>query len=29
MKKEEGMLLIPYTAVLAVSDHIILDKKVL
>lgn len=29
MKKEEGMLLVPYTAVLAVSDHIILDKKVL
>jgi sporulation protein YlmC with PRC-barrel domain len=29
MKREEGMLLVPYSAVLAVSDHIILDKKVL
>jgi len=29
LKKEEGMILIPYASVLAVSDHIILDKKIL
>ncbi len=27
MKKEDGMLSVPYSAVLAVSDFIILDKK--
>lgn len=27
MKKENGLLVIPYSAVLAASDHIILDKK--
>lgn len=27
MRKEDGMLVIPYSAVLAVSDYIILDKK--
>ncbi len=27
MKKEDGLLSIPYSAVLAVSDYIILDKK--
>jgi len=27
MKKDDGMLTIPYSAVLAVSDYIILDKK--
>lgn len=29
MNKEDGMLRIPYSAVLAVSDFIILDKKAL
>lgn len=27
MKKEEGLVLIPYNAVLAVSDFIIIDKR--
>lgn len=27
MKKEDGMLTVSYSAVLAVSDYIILDKK--
>jgi len=27
MRKEDGLLVIPYSAVLAVSDYIILDKK--
>jgi sporulation protein YlmC with PRC-barrel domain len=29
MKKEDGMLVIPYSAVLAVGDYVILDKKAL
>ena len=29
MKKEDGMLVVPYSAVLAVSDYVILDKKAL
>jgi len=27
MKKDDGLLQIPYAAVLAVSDYIVLDKK--
>lgn len=27
MKKDDGLLVIPYSAVLAASDHIIVDKK--
>jgi sporulation protein YlmC with PRC-barrel domain len=27
MKKEDGMLLVPYNSVMAVSDHVIIDKK--
>lgn len=27
MKKEDGLLVIPYASVLAASDHIIVDKK--
>lgn len=27
MKKEDGLLVIPYSSVLAASDHIIVDKK--
>ena len=27
MKKEDGLLVIPYSSVLAASDHIIIDKK--
>jgi len=29
MKKEDGLLLIPYSSVLAVGDYVILDKKAL
>ena len=29
MKKEDGLLVVPYSAVLAVGDYIILDKKAL
>jgi sporulation protein YlmC with PRC-barrel domain len=29
MRKEDGMLVIPYSSVLAVGDYIILDKKAL
>jgi len=27
MKKEEGLIYIPYTAILAASDYVIVDKK--
>ncbi len=27
MKKEDGLIVIPYNSVLAVSDHVIVDKK--
>ena len=29
MKKEDGMLVVPYSSVLAVSDYIVLDRKAL
>jgi len=29
MKKEDGLLVVPYSAVLAAGDYIILDKKAL
>ena len=27
LKKEDGLLIVPYNSVLAASDHIIIDKK--
>jgi len=29
MRKEDGLIVIPYSAVLAVGDYVILDKKAL